>query len=279
MIKITNASELNERVKSFKALHSKVLSNCFLMPDEINRLAESGNLHIAEYPGWLFVISDTPDYSNLYYYTCENSDAEEAKKLLADSGDRELFIDIVTKNSRGDRETPEKLIKAGFASPYKNYVRLYQFVKDMDFDKYNPVLAEGYHWCEDFDDYETALKLWKFGLDEKSTPLPTKESFYNHKQDGSILFIVDDNKELAAIYVISVSGNQALLQHLSVSTNHRRKHLGDSMICKSFHYCRDRGVKKFIFWAFEENVPILTLMKRYGFSEDGTRCEQLIVNK
>ena len=99
MIKIENAAHFNELVKAFKGLHSKVLSNCFLMPDEINNLAEKNRIYTAEFPGWLFIISDSTDYSNLYYYTCEDSDPEQAKALIAECGDRELFIDIVTKNS------------------------------------------------------------------------------------------------------------------------------------------------------------------------------------
>ena len=279
MTEIKDLLHFNETVAGFRRRNGKVVSNCFLMPDEITKLSSEGKLFTVEGSGWLLIISDSTDYSNLYYYTTEDSDTEEAKKLIAQAGDRDLFIDIVTKNSRGDKATPAKLIEAGIAEPYKNYVRLQQFIKDMDFDKYDATLAEGYYWAEDYDNYDEAMKLWKLGLDEKSTPLPTKESFLKHKEDGSILFIVDKDNNLAAVYVISISGNQSLLQHLCVSPEHRRKRLGDSMIYKSFHYSRDKGVKKFIFWAFEDNIPILNLMKRFGFVEDGTLCEQLIVKK
>ena len=216
MIKIENAVHFNELVKAFKGLHSKVLSNCFLMPDEINSLAEKNRLFASEYPGWLFIISDSSDYSNLYYYTCEDSDPEQAKALIADCGDRELFIDIVTKNSRGDNETPEKLIKAGFAADYKNYVRLQQLARDMDFDSYNATPVEGYHWSEDYDDYDAAMALWKLGLDEKSTELPTRESFDEHKKDGSIFFIVDDQNDLAAV----ILNSQAIRFLFSTSVFH-----------------------------------------------------------
>ena len=158
-------------------------------------------------------------------------------------------------------------------------MRLQQFARDMDFDKYNPNPVEGYRWSEDYDDYDTVMALWKLGLDEKSTELPTRESFGEHKKDGSIFFIVDEKNDLAAVMLNTLSGNQVLMQHLSVSPNHRRKHLGDTMIHKSFLFAYERGVKKYIFWAFEENVAILTLMKRYGFKEDGTHCRQLIVKK
>lgn len=279
MTEIKSVVEFNELVSSFRSRNGKILTNCFLMPDEISHSAQAGKLFAAECPGWLIIISDTTDYSNLYYYTTEDSDVEALKKLIDEIEDRELFIDIVTKNTRGDTHTPARLISAGIAAPYKKYIRLQQFVRNMDFDKYDTTLAEGYFWADDYDDYDEAMKLWKLGLDEKSIPLPTRESFKKHKQDGSIFFIVDDKNDLAAVYLASISGNQALLQHLSVSPNHRRKRLGDTMIFKSFHYSKDHGVKKFIFWAFEENVPIITLMKRHGFVEDGTLCEQLIVKK
>lgn len=279
MTEIKNLLQYNETVSAFRKRDGKILTNCFLMPDEITKLSSEGKLFSAESSDWLFIISDSTDYSNLYYYTIEDADTDEAKKLISEINDRALFIDIVSKNSRGDKVTPAKLIAAGIAEPYKNYVRLQQFVKDMNFDKYDTTLADGYFWADDYDNYEETMRLWKLGLDEKSTPLPTKERFLKHKDDGSILFIVDGENNLAAVFVLSISGNQCLLQHLCVSPDHRRKHLGDTMIYKSFHYSRDRGVKKFIFWAFEKNVAILTLMKRFGFVEDGTICEQLIVKK
>lgn len=279
MTEVKSAAHFNEIIKAFRAGHGKLLSNCYLMTDEIEELAKSGRLFVAEYRDWLFIISDSSDYSNIYYYTVEDSDPETARLLLSETGDRNLFIDVVTKNGRGDTQTPEKLIRAGFASPYKKYIRLQQLTREMDLEKYTPVLADGYYWANDYSNYDEALRLWKSSLDDKSTPLPTKESFLRHKKDGSILFVVDGKNDLAAVYLVSISGNQSLLQHLAVSPDHRRKHLGDTLICKSFHYCRDRGVKKFLFWAFAENTPILNLMKHYGFTEDGTLCDQLIVNK
>lgn len=275
MIEIISLEQFNETVNSFRNAHEKTVTNCFLMPDEITALSSEGKLFTAEYDNWLLILCDREDYSNLYYYTTENSEASFVKDFMKSVGDREIYMDVVSRMGRGDRETPERLINAGAAESYKTYQRMQLPVKNIDFDALTMNVAEGYRIVSDYCDYKSIAALWKDSLDERSTPLPLKDELLKLRDEGNLLTVLDVQENLAAVIMTSVTAKQALLQHLVVSKQHRRKGLAISLLNESFLAAREKGLTMLRLWVDCQNSSAITLYDRLGFEKDGMICDQL----
>ena len=275
MIKIENSAQFNSFVKKFRTEYGKALSNCFLMPAELDSLAKEEKLFIAEYPGWLLIICDRVDYSNLYYYTVEGSDTGFVKELMKDLSDKEVYLDIVTRTGRGDNDTPERLISAGLAKKYKSYQRMQLSVNDIASGSLEICVADGYSLREDYNNPEEFNKLWKSTLDEKSTPLPNDSELKSLLETGCLFSVTDCHGNLAGVAMLTVASKQALIQHVAVSTEHRRKGLALSLLSRCFLAAKEKELTALRLWVDRENMSAIALYDRTGFVTDGMICDQL----
>ena len=275
MNKIENSTQFNGIVKDFRGKYGKSLSNCFLMPAEIDSLASNNSLFVAEYPGWLLILCDREGYSNLYYYTDGTTGTDCVGEFLNSLENREVYLDIVTRSGRGDNDTPSRLIADGIAEEYKSYQRMQLPVKNIDYDSLVINVAEGYSLREDYCVPEEFNKLWKISLDEKSTPLPTDSEIKSLCKDGCLYSTVDSEGNLAGVLMLTISSKQGLLQHLAVSPLHRRKGLAFTLFRKSFLAARDKELTMLKLWVDRENMSAIALYDRTGFVTDGMICDQL----
>lgn len=275
MTRIENSAQFNEIVKNFRSKYGKVLSNCFLMPSEIDGLASNNSLFVAEYPGWLLIICDREGYSNLYYYTDGISSTDCVGEFLNSLENREVYLDIVTRSGRGDNDTPSRLIADGIAEKYKSYQRMQLPVKNIDYDSLVISVADGYSLSDDYCVPEEFNKLWKMSLDEKSTPLPTDSEIKSLCDDGCLYSTIDSEGNLTGVLMLTVSSKQALLQHLAVSPLHRRKGLAFTLFQRSFLAARDKELTMLKLWVDRENMSAIALYDRTGFVTDGMICDQL----
>ncbi len=275
MLKVESTKSFNELVKAFKARKGKVLTNCFLMPNETQKLTDEGKMFVGEYEDWLIFICDRDDYYSFFYYTVEDSDAGDVKDFLGSVKDKDVFADIVSRGGMGDRLTPEKLVKQGAAQEYKTYQRMQFDMKNTDFAGIKVNLHEDYNLSTQYCDCEKIVALWKNALDEKSTPLPKDEELCDFASAGHLFTALDKEGELAAVLVLSVAGRQGLLQHLSVSGEHRRKGLADCLMKNGILSAHKEGLSALRLWVDCENTPAVALYDRLGFQKDGMLCEQL----
>ncbi len=275
MLKVREPQEFNSVIKEFRSKVGKTLSNCFLMPAEIETLISRGCLFVSEYPGWLFILCDREGYSNLYYYTEENSDTAYAAEFMKTVADREVYLDVVTRNGRGDNATPERLISDGIAEGYKSYQRMQLQVRDIDFDSLGLNLAEGYTLTDNYCNADEIHALWKAALDEKSTPLPSESELRELCDEGCLMTTVDSEGKLAGVLILSIASKQALIQHVAVSSEHRRKGLALSLLKKSFLTAGEREITLLRLWVDRANTSAIALYDRTGFTVDGMICDQL----
>ena len=275
MIRIENSSQFNATVKDFRLKHGKPLSNCFLMPSEIDALASRNNLYIAEFPGWLLILCNREDYSNLYYYTDGCSSTDCIRSFINELGCKEIYLDNVTRSGRGDYDTSSRLITGGLAEKYKSYQRMQLSVKDIDFNSLKTDVADGYRLSDDYCEPEELNKLWKATLDEKSTPLPSVGELKELCADGNLFSVTDSDGRLAGVAVLAVSSKQALIQHVAVSPEHRRKGIALGLLNKCFLSAKEKELTLLRLWVDHENMSAIALYDRTGFVTDGMICDQL----
>lgn len=275
MIEIKTLAEFNEKVKAFRSENGKTVSNCFLMPGEITELSSQGKLFIGEYPKWLLILCNREDYANLYYYTVADSDVSFVKEFVKSVNTKEVYMDAVSRMGRGDCLTPSRLIDEGAAEKYKVYQRMQLPVKDIDFGSVSVNLAEGYIMSTDYCGFQALNALWKDALDEKSTPLPKEEELKKICEEGHLFTVLDSSGNPVAVTVLTVSAGQGLIQHVSVSKQHRRKGLAVSLMNKSLLAARDEGLTMLRLWVDCENTSAIALYDRFNFEKDGMLCDQL----
>lgn len=275
MIKINSPEEYNALVKAFRARKGKPLTNCFLMPDEMVAVINEGRLFAEECEDWLLLLCDRDDYYSLFYYTADGTATADVKVFIETIKDKEIFSDAVFRQGRGDTLTPSRLIADGIAEKYKTYQRMQLNVKDIDFSAVSTALPEGYRMCTDYCECEKLSALWKVALDEKSTPLPKEGELKKLSEEGHLFTVLDSEGELAAVIVLSVSGRQALIQHLSVSVSHRRKGLAAALMNSCFLCAKEEDLTVLRLWVDCENLSAVALYDRLNFQKDGMICEQL----
>lgn len=275
MIEIKTVEDFNTKVKDFRKENGRALTNCFLMPGEITELSSAGKLFMQELPGWLVILCDRDDYMNFYYYTTEDSDASYIKEFIGKNGEKEIYMDVVSRMGRGDFLTAQRLSESGAAEKYKVYQRMQLPVSDIRADELSDSMSEGYILCEDYCDENALNELWKVSLDEKSTPLPKKDELEKICQDGHLYAVLDKKGNLAAVSLLNVSAKQGLIQHVAVSPVHRRKGLAASLMKKSLLDAKEDGLTMLRLWVDCENTAAIALYNRFNFQKDGMLCDQL----
>ena len=274
---ISSVAQLNSILKDFRKEYGRVQTNCFLMSAEINKLILGGNMYFVKISKWLLLLCEHSDYINLYYYCTADAEPFDINVLYNGFDSyKDILIDFVSKNENSTfHPAINAMIEDSKILKYKKYKRMKRDVLSTDCGQ--TVIADGYRFIEHTDDYQTLIDLWNDVLDEKSIPLPGKSEIAE-MIDKKELFMVSDEQENICGAIISMpSGRQSLLQHLAVSTLHRRKGLAQSLLNFSFNDAYVKEIKFLNLWVDCKNTPAISLYIKNQFVFDGMICDQLIV--
>lgn len=273
MTEVLSPEFLKTTVASFKD-GRKAFSNCFLMPDELQRLTAKKKLFVLSNSEWLFLLCSRGDYFSAYYYAFDFSTGESAKDLFgAESFSKEILLDVTFRGASGDRETVKKLVSCGVFKEYKTYKRMTLSLKDIEKERLEAKLAPGYR-LEKSACFTDVLSLWKEALDEKSTPLPDSDAFARFEENGLFYALKDKEDKLGCVLILNRKGKTALAEHLVCSPTHRRKGLAKSLFQKVLAQAKESGVTTVKLWVDEKNAPAVSLYEKLGFLDDGTKSEQ-----
>lgn len=275
MTAIKSFEQLNSMVSEFRKTHGRLLSNCYMMPDEIERHCADGIVKAEVIGDWLIILFDYADYAGLCYYTTAESEIPDFSPIFENSGEKSVLFDSIVRKGAGDKITSKKLIEAGVAEPYKAYVRVMLPLDKVNFQNFP--LAEGYRVDPDYDNYEEFYALISGELDAKSMPFPDKAKFDRIQKEGGVISIVDEKGDLASTTLLTCSGSIGLPLHFATSKQHRRKGLGTYVFEEMIRKAQSRGMRLLRGWIEQTNVASFALCHRLGYVEDGTVCEQYIM--
>lgn len=247
------------------------------MPPELKRLGEEKKLFFAKNNDWFFLFCDRGDYINLYYYSFPSSKGETAEELLKTSFSKPVLLDVTFRGEKGDRETSRKLLSLSLAEEYKKYKRMQLFLSEAELSAFKTEIFDGYRVEKENIDFEAVEKLWRESLDEKSTPLPTKEEFEAFEKSGLVWAAVDEKGELGAVLLLDANKKSGLVQHLVCSPSHRRKGLAKTLLNRLVHFAFENGISVLRLWVDAENKPAIALYEKTGFVPDLTVSEQMYI--
>ena len=274
MTSIESFEQLNLIIKQFRESRGRILSNCYMMPAEINKHCADGRVKAKVIGDWLIILFEYEDYTGLCYYTTAESTVPDFSPIFEQT-EKSVMFDIIFRKGNGDHITSKKLIDSGVAHHYKSYLHQMLYLENVNFQNFT--LCEGYKVDWEYNNYEEFSALISEGLDVKSMQLPTKEKFQMVCSDKSGIFVTDENGKLAATEILTYNGKTGFPLHLATSPNHRRKGLGMFVMEELLRLCQRKGLKLLKCWIEKENIPSLTLCHRLGYVEDGTVCEQYIM--
>lgn len=278
MTDITSLQQFSQMISQYRKSYPKSVSNCLLMPGEISQLCEENALYADEKDGFFKILCVREDYCSFYYYLAENAQISDTDALFSAADGKDILLDFVFSQKRGqttDRAV-EAMLSCGLIKEYKSYQRMTFPLQEASDAHYFYQTQTGYTLSDSYFDYDEISALWKTALDERSTPLPNKDELEKLCGDGLVLSILDENSKLCAVGMLTVSGRQALIEHIAVSPLHRRQGLAKFLLGRLILLAKQRDIRVLRLWVDINNLPAVSLYNREGFTHDGIICNQYL---
>lgn len=277
MMKIDSFCQYSHLIKEFQKKYRKSDTNCFFMAKEIDEYIGKQKLSYAESEGGLYFFVEEEEYTRLYFFLEKNA---LPLKIIEK---KTYILDFVYRNLRIPADLDELLDKwrSVGCKDYHLYQRMTLRKADLN-ENYirNNLLKEKFS-CQigNLDLAKETLKLWKSGLDERSTPLPDEMELRAKIKHCEVICITTDTGELCAAIQYLVNGATCLLQHLAVSETFKRKGLGKSLFTYAINTAFEKGAKVCNLWVDVENNPAINLYRKCGYKEDGMVSKQFIYKR
>lgn len=101
----------------------------------------------------------------------------------------------------------------------------------------------------------------------------SKSAFYDEMNNNLAKYYCAKNTEGK---IIGYAGTWHIIDEghittIAVSSEYKRKHVGEALIVKILEDCYSAGIKYLTLEVRESNTPAINLYKKYGFSSLGTR--------
>ena len=276
---VRDAAHFNALVKGLKAEGKKVLTNSYLLPDEIDYYAGRQRLHfIALNTGLLFLCGER-DLQTGYFYL----DAERFQETEVDLDGSVSSLPVVINQIFLDQRKPgylEKIeglwIERGFAlkGQFKR-LTLNMAERKLPPANQNPNGGKRTPRFAQKEQCREIQVLWKNNLDILSAPLPFDEELEEAIARREVPLIMDESGKVMAAMQFTRKGKVALINHVVVDQQFRRQGLAVEMLRDCFD--RNADIRQVILWVEENNLPAESLYTKIGFCRDGKISRQLLL--
>lgn len=276
MDEIKTPSEFSDLVRTFKKKYGKLVTNCYLMPKEIEQKAQAGKISVYCTEGFLYFLIDELDYYRMYFYLPKDG------KIEMEQPDKPVVLDFVQKQGRAvsGQEVLYRLFEDYGFKEHKTYQRMCLNIQEnTGWESMNQELPPEYHQGYGKESMsEDMLELWREELDIYSTPLPDEKNLKQDIEAKNIIIVTDKTGHLCAVNSINQYGEACMQQHLAVKREHRRNGLARLLCCKMIEIMKKAGVKKLYLWVDVKNEAALNLYIKCGYQKEGTDSKQFIYN-
>jgi len=278
MEKVADLVHFSALVKSAKLPGKKSLSNCYLLPDAIERYTRKGRMTWQSNANGIIFLCEQSDFFHLYFYLNEPlipevvfSFAELHKPVVLD------FVVLSGELSENQRLLESYWSAAGFKF-YKQYSRYFlDFPEGERSDLYkiriDPKRYElGRVTLEEIPAVEA---LWHANLDPYSMALPAGEEMEEQVRNGKVLCVRTKDGQVAAVTRPEIHKKTATNWNLVVDPQHRGQGLASAL--KYVVYIEHPEVKRMYAWMDDDNAPMIAIDVAIGYQADGKVDRQFIL--
>lgn len=256
------------RVKTFRREHRGMLTNCYLMPDELREAIREGKLSMFLAQDCLYVALDRPDYQAVYYMV----DPEIRAFQALPQRDKPWVLNLPRKQEDCPREMKEDegLRAAGF-----RFVTVHQRMQRRlsEDDEPGQAQADAVRATQNLTD--DIIALWRGAIDPLSTVMPCAEE--QLPPTAEILRIVDAEGVLAAAGKVTYAGQAALVEHLCTRPDQRGRGYAGRLLQAMAARARAKEARILRLWVDTQNEPAIRLYRKTGFEPDGMVSSQYMM--
>lgn len=269
---VNDLKHFSSLVKEAKKLSGKIVSNCYLLPIEIQKYTQNNSMFWESDSSGIYFFYEEEDFYHLYFYLSDPT------KIQACQQDKPLLIDLVYRDSQQIdtlQEIENKWISKGFAQ-YKSFKRMSRDAVPnetgavkmafMDNADYQTAFAQRSH-------YDEIDRLWRNTLDQFSNALPSGRKLLNLLDNKQILCALDMDQHIAAALQFQSKNKVCTIEHVAVDERHRRRGLAKALL--QFCFSEGNDIKRHMLWVETSNSPAIKLYLDIGFQFDGMVSKQL----
>ena len=279
MERVRDAAHFNTLVKGLKAGGKRVLTNSYLLPDEIAHYAARGRLHFISMDSGLLFLFRERDFFSAYYYLDARRFEETAIDLEKEVSAAPLLLSHIFVEGRVPDylAAMEKFWMAHGLTFNGQFKRLTLNMSDWGDQSSNQDRQIGANKTQyaQKEQCSQIQMLWKNNLDVLSAALPFEDELEEAVERREIPVILDENGEIIAAMQFARKGRTAIINHVVVDQRFRRKGLAAEMLRDCF--ARSTDLKQVILWVEENNIPASSLYTKLGFRPDGKITRQLLL--
>ena len=267
-------------VKRFKASTNTLISNSFLLPDQITHYTQQKTLFVTDLNDGIGFLIDTGDFYQLNFYLAGKEPIEFSRK------DKPVVIHFVNRdNVRPDpwEETEARWIKSGF-SQYKSNKRMsLQICSELgtinDIIRINdvdcPIAVLGSQQPAQDYQLDELIALWRSTLDIYSNAIPSLEELRVLGDAKQILCILGQKGHVIGALHFQTGKKVSTIQYVAVDQKFRRLGLARHMVQFCMTHATD--IRQYVLWVDVNNIAAINLYTGLGFTFDGMYSNQLIL--
>lgn len=251
--------DYKEWIASEKQTDRKWLTNLYLMPDQLQMLAEEKRLYGQKLPAGGFVLLvDEGEYDSLHFKV------KSLEEFSFDKREKPVLAEIVYRESKQQEiQVLEDLLAA---NGFEIRARFVQFIKNLP--------KEESSWAEEkqHDEYKIArgtladkeviLKLWQELLEPYDFQDFCKEKLDEYLLDGKIFCAKDISGIVRGACLFEQHGKRYSYRHLVVDSAHQGKRLGSALLRYCEAYGIHRGCRSAAEWVALDNYSSLAINRR-----------------
>ena len=279
MERVRDAAHFNALVKELKAGVERVLTNSYLLLDEIEHYAVRSRLDFSPLDGGLLFLFRERDFFSAYYYLDARRYEETAIDLKKNVSVAPILLSHIFIEGRAPDylAAMEKFWMANGLAFNGQFRRLTLNISDwvdQSSNRDRQIEANKTQYAQK-EQCSQIQMLWQNNLDVLSAALPFEDELEEAIERREIPIILDVNGEIIAAMQFARKGRTAIINHVVVDQRFRRRGLAAELLRDCF--ARNTDLKQVILWVAEDNIPASSLYTKLGFRPDGKITRQLLL--